>query len=191
MLASTNIVWWTNAAGEFVEEQPYWQDYTGQTWDEYRGSRWVSSLHPEDRDAIVKDWKEAVSTGGLYFTQGRIWSTKHNGYRAFQTRGLPVKNEAGEIEEWLGALTDIQDTIDIKSLVERPRDELASAVRLLRQREAEARVRLAEMQAHQERIQLLVEEIKHRTRNLLAIIQAIAVKVYAKGAPDFLPRFQE
>jgi len=41
LLASGSIVWWTNAAGEFVEEQPYWQEYTGQTWDEYRGLRWV------------------------------------------------------------------------------------------------------------------------------------------------------
>ena len=65
LLASANIVWWTNAAGEFVEEQPYWREYTGQTWEEYRGSRWVSCLHPEDRDAIAEDWKGAVSSGGL------------------------------------------------------------------------------------------------------------------------------
>lgn len=188
LLASANIVWWTNAAGEFVEEQPYWREYTGQTWEEYRGSRWVSCLHPEDRDAIIEDWKGAVSRGGLYFTQGRIWSAKHNDYRAFQTRGLPVRNETGEIEEWLGALTDIQDTIDIKSLIERPSDELARALRSLRQREAEARIQLAELQAQQERIQLLVEEVKHRSRNLIAIIQSIAVKVHAGGA-DFLPRF--
>ena len=30
LLASASIVWWTNAAGEFVEEQPYWEAYTGQ-----------------------------------------------------------------------------------------------------------------------------------------------------------------
>jgi hypothetical protein len=35
LLASVSIVWWTNAASEFVEEQPYWQEYTGQTWEEY------------------------------------------------------------------------------------------------------------------------------------------------------------
>ena len=99
-----------------------------------------------------------------------------------------MRNETGEIEEWLGALTDIQDTIDIKSLIERPSDELARALRSLRQREAEARIQLAELQAQQERIQLLVEEVKHRSRNLIAIIQSIAVKVHASGA-DFLPRF--
>ena len=44
LLASASIVWWTNAAGEFVEEQPFWQEYTGQTWDEYRGLPWTSCL---------------------------------------------------------------------------------------------------------------------------------------------------
>ena len=41
LLASASIVWWTNAAGEFVEESP---EYTGQTWDEYRGLPWTSCL---------------------------------------------------------------------------------------------------------------------------------------------------
>ena len=44
LLASASIVWWTNAAGEFVEEQPFWQEDTGQTWDEYRGLPWTSCL---------------------------------------------------------------------------------------------------------------------------------------------------
>jgi PAS domain S-box-containing protein len=114
LLASASIVWWTNAAGELVEEQPYWQAYTGQTWDEYRGSRWTSCLHPDDRDSIVGDWAKAVASGGPYFAQGRIWSARYGAYRAFQTRGIPIRNERDEIVEWLGALTDVQDTIDIR-----------------------------------------------------------------------------
>jgi len=44
LLASASIVWWTNAAGEFVEEQPFWQGYSVQTWDEYPRSPWTSCL---------------------------------------------------------------------------------------------------------------------------------------------------
>ena len=154
LLASANIVWWANAAGEFVEEQPYWQDYTGQTWEEYQGSRWVSCLHPNDRYAIIEDWKSAVSSGGPYFTQGRIWSARHGAYRAFQARGIPFRNEQNEIEEWLGVLTDIQDTIDIKALLERTEEDLADSLRSLRLREAENRVRLAERQAAEKELRL-------------------------------------
>ena len=154
LLASASIVWWTNAAGEFVEEQPYWRDYTGQAWEEYRGSRWVSCLHPDDRDTIIEDWKAAVSSGGSYFTQGRIWCAKYGSYRAFQTRGVAVRNEQGEIEEWLGALTDIQDTIDIKALLERTQEELAKSRRL---RDA-SQVVESELLLSETRYRLLVEQ---------------------------------
>jgi PAS domain S-box-containing protein len=147
LLASASIVWWTNAAGEFVEEQPYWQAYTGQTWDEYRGSRWTSCLHPDDRDSIVRDWAKAVTSGGPYFTQGRIWNVRYGAYRAFQMRGIPIRNERDEIVEWLGALTDVQDTIDIKSLLRDARKDLAETLQALRISEARSRTQAEQLRA--------------------------------------------
>ncbi len=147
LLASASIVWWMDAAGEFVEEQPYWQEYTGQAWDQYKGSRWVSCLHPDDRQSIMADWASALASGSQYFTQGRIWSAKHNGYRAFQTRGIPVKDQRGQVEEWLGALTDIQDAIDIKVLLDRTQTDLAGSLKALRASEARSRAHLADLQA--------------------------------------------
>jgi PAS domain S-box-containing protein len=147
LLASASIVWWTDAAGEFIEEQPYWQEYTGQTFDQYKGSRWVSCLHPDDRQSIMADWTSALASGSQYFTQGRIWSAKHNGYRAFQTSGIPVKDQGGQIEEWLGTLTDIQDAIDIKVLLDRTQTGLVDSLKALRASEARSRAHLADLQA--------------------------------------------
>jgi PAS domain S-box-containing protein len=157
LLASASIVWWTNAAGEFVDAQPYWQAYTGQSWDEYQGSRWVSCLHPDDKAAIMEDWARAVDTGGPYFTEGRIWSAKHKAYRAFQTRGIAVRDERGVIYEWLGALTDVQDTIDIKVLLEATKSDLARSLKNLRVSEALSREQAAQLQASEERLRLALE----------------------------------
>jgi PAS domain S-box-containing protein len=143
LLASASIVWWTNATGEFAEEQPYWHEYTGQTFDEYRGSRWTSVLHPDDREHIIADWADAIASGGPYFTQGRIWSAKHGAYRAFQTRGIAIRNQEGDIVEWLGALTDVQDTIDIKTLLDRAQVDLAKSLQARRMSEAQLRDREA------------------------------------------------
>lgn len=150
LLASASIVWWTDADGGFAEEQPYWQQYTGQSWDEYRGSRWVSCLHPEDRESIFADWTQAVASRSPYFTQGRIWSAKHKAYRAFQARGIPVKNGAGRVEEWLGALIDIQDSIDIGTLLDRTRTDLANSLKAFRVSEATAQKQLEELRAAEE-----------------------------------------
>ena len=35
--AFTQIVWTTNSQGEFVDAQPSWSAYTGQTWEELKG----------------------------------------------------------------------------------------------------------------------------------------------------------
>ena len=139
LLMSASIVWWTNAEGEIVAEQPYWQEYTGQTWEEYRGSHWLAALHPDDRAAITADWNKALANGSMYFSQGRIWSAKFRCYRTFQTRGIPVRDDSGKIMEWLGALTDIQDTIDIKELLDRTDTDLAASVQALRASEAQYR----------------------------------------------------
>jgi len=127
--------------------QPYWQAYTGQTWDEYRGSHWTSCLHPDDRDSIVRDWAKAVTSGGPYFTQGRIWNVKYGAYRAFQVRGIPIRNERDEIVEWRGALTDVQDTIDIKSLLRDAHKDLAETLQALRISEARSRTQAEQLRA--------------------------------------------
>jgi PAS domain-containing protein len=132
LLASTSIVWRTNAAGEFVEEQPYWRDYTGQAWAEYRGSGWASCLHPDDRQSIIAECASAMASGWPYSAQGRIWSAKHNGYRAFQMQGVPVRNAQGEIEQWLVALTDVQDIIEMRVLLRRTQTDLADSLTALR-----------------------------------------------------------
>lgn len=143
LLASASIVWWTDASGEFVEEQPYWQAYTGQTWEEYRGTGWVAGLHPDDKDAIIADWTAAVETGGPYITRGRIWSVSHNAYRAFQTRGIAIRDDHGQIYEWLGALTDVQDTLDLQAA----QADLAQSMSALRIAEARATAAAHELQA--------------------------------------------
>src|SRR5690242_8050952 len=104
LLASAAIVWIASPEGEFVEPQPAWEEYTGQTWEQYQYGRWIAAIHPDDREQVQKDWMGAVASGGpIYRTQGRIWSAKHNAWRAFQTRGVPVRDSAGQIVEWVGA----------------------------------------------------------------------------------------
>jgi PAS domain S-box-containing protein len=160
LLASASIVWWTNAAGEFVEEQPYWQEYTGQSWDEHRGSGWASCLHPDDRQSTMADWTSAVASGSPYFAQGRIWSAKHKDYRAFQMRSIPIWNERGQIDEWLGALTDVQDTIDIKVLLDRTQTDLADSLKALRASEARSRAHLIERHRNDEALHESEERYK-------------------------------
>lgn len=113
LIASAAIVWIASPEGEFIEPQQAWQDYTGQAWDEHQYAKWISAIHPDDRPQVMADWTDAVThQRPIYRTKGRIWSARHQAWRAFQTRGVPVRDDAGQIVEWVGALADVQDTLD-------------------------------------------------------------------------------
>jgi two-component sensor histidine kinase len=52
-----------------------------------------------------------------------------------------------------------------------------------------ARVDIAERERHEEHIKLLLSEVNHRSRNMLAVVQAIARQTVATNLDDFVERF--
>jgi PAS domain S-box-containing protein len=102
------IAWVTNAAGEVVEDIPHFRDFTGLTYNEVKGSGWVSSLHPDDVAPTMKIWNEAVLVKSKYETEYRV--KRFDGiYRHLLAKGSPVFEENGEIKEWVGVCIDISE----------------------------------------------------------------------------------
>ena len=58
--------WTTNADGEIVEDIPSWRNFTGQTFEEAKGSGWSKSLHPDDLEKTLKTWKRATQEKSKY-----------------------------------------------------------------------------------------------------------------------------
>jgi PAS domain S-box-containing protein len=50
---------------------------------------------------------------------------------------------------------------------------------------------ITERKRHEEQIRLLMQEVNHRSKNMLTIVQAIARQTAATGQGDFLPRFND
>jgi PAS domain S-box-containing protein len=105
----TNVPWIADANGAFITEQPAWQAYTGQTWEEYRDFGWENALHPEDRDRVKGVWNEALENRTLYETRGRLWHGPTQQWRHYVARGMPLLNADGGVREWIGACTDVDD----------------------------------------------------------------------------------
>ena len=102
------LVWRAVGGGEWTWASPQWTDYTGQSEPESRGWGWLEALHPEDRGAAHEAWSDAAERGGFQ-VEYCLRRNADGAYRWFQTRATPVRNEGGEIVEWLGASTDIHD----------------------------------------------------------------------------------
>lgn len=106
---TTAVTWTVEPGGRFVEPQPSWQAYTGQTWNEYRGFGWVQALHPEDRDTIRQQWQAALTSLTNYHTEGRLWHAASSTYRYFVTRAVPLFHRDGTVREWIGTVMDMHD----------------------------------------------------------------------------------
>ena len=105
--ASSNIVWTTDANGKFVEEQPSWMAFTGQTPEEAQREGW-SAVHPDDRALAAQKWEEAQREDKLYNVEYRTRRADGQ-WRLMAVRATPMHNAQGEITEWVGTSTDITD----------------------------------------------------------------------------------
>ncbi|SDJ50231.1 PAS domain S-box-containing protein [Nonomuraea maritima] len=99
-------LWVTDAKGEVFEPCPGWERLTGQAWEEYRGAGWQDAMHPDDRQAVISHWLDTVDRRGLWEYVYRV-RRPDGAYRHVHTRAVPVI-EDGEVVEWVGALTDIE-----------------------------------------------------------------------------------
>ena len=132
------LVWRAVGDGLWTWASPQWTAYTGQAASDSHGRGWLAVVHPDDRDSVTAAWSGAVARGE-YQADYRVLSVAAGRYRWLQTRALPVRGDDGEVTEWLGSSTDVDD--------------------------------LRRMQESQS---VMVAELQHRTRNLIAVVRGIA-----------------
>jgi formate hydrogenlyase transcriptional activator len=65
-------------------------------------------IHPDDRDRLMRGWREAIATGRPLDHEMRGRDADGN-YRWLLTRAVPLRDESGAIVRWYGTLTDIDD----------------------------------------------------------------------------------
>jgi PAS domain S-box-containing protein len=135
--ALTSVVWWTDAAGAIVSDNPGWSSLTGRPFDAIKGDGWLEDVHPEDRPRVGEAWAAALAGRTAYACEYRLRCADGQ-YRLMSTRGAPVLTASGEILEWIGASTDV-----------------------------------TEARAAEDRERLLMREVDHRAKNLLAVVQSI------------------
>jgi PAS domain S-box-containing protein len=109
--AAATIVWTTDLQGEIVEQLPSWEMFTGQNFEEYKGTGWMDAVHPGDRKSATASIASAIAGLRPYQLEYRL--RRHDGrYRCVLTRGVPVFREDSSVKEWVGTCSDIQDWKD-------------------------------------------------------------------------------
>lgn len=139
-----------DGANNFFNQQ--WYDFTGLPQGSLLG--W-EAVHPEDRASDAVRWQDSVANGTPYESKNRL---KHRtgDYHWTLVRAAPVRDEHGQILEWIGSNTDIHG------------QELANA---------------ALMEANARKDEFLAM-LAHELRNPLAPISAAAEILAARSKQD-------
>jgi PAS domain S-box-containing protein len=103
------MAWSTPPDGSnaFVNRQ--WAEYTGLTAEQTASSGWRSTVHPEDVSGHMEEWRQSLATGQPLDHEVRLRRTADGQYRWFLVRGMPLRDEHGEVLKWYGIATDIED----------------------------------------------------------------------------------
>src|ERR1700675_853331 len=100
-----------------------WHEYTGLSLEVVRGWGWQDAIHPEDLKEITEKWLGFLATGQPGEVEGRL--RRFDGvYRWFLFRAEPLRDESGNIVNWYGTDTDIDDLKRAEAKLRQDEEEL-------------------------------------------------------------------
>jgi PAS domain S-box-containing protein len=101
------FVWMRDAEGQYIYCNQRLLDYVGKP-PEWLRTHAFEAVHPDDLAATTAKWRRSLETGEVYLNEYRL--RRHDGaYRHFLARAVPVRDQAGKIQRWLGSTTDVHD----------------------------------------------------------------------------------
>jgi diguanylate cyclase (GGDEF)-like protein/PAS domain S-box-containing protein len=103
------IVWSANPDGTIDFANHSIVDYAGFVDASRIGEQWIDLLHPDDVERTLNVWGESVRTGEVFSTEYRLRRDADKSYRWHLAKGMPIRDQQGNIAKWYGTTTDIHD----------------------------------------------------------------------------------
>ena len=101
-----HIAWTANPAGRITYLNQRWFDYSGAPPGEERPI--MQRMHPDDLPNVLERWTNCLADGHPYEVECRIASAEGR-YRWMLGRGNPSHDAQGQVMEWIGTYTDINE----------------------------------------------------------------------------------
>ena len=102
------LVWSALHDGSNTYVNKRFAEYMGASPEQTTGSGWQALVHPDDLERHVGKWMEAVATGKPHESEVRCRRSDGQ-YRWQLDRGVPLRDDDGNIVKWYGVTADIED----------------------------------------------------------------------------------
>src|ERR1700720_3182164 len=110
-----------DGSNEFLNQR--WLDYTGLSIEAARDWGWKVAIHPEDLSRLLDVWHKLLVSGEPGELEARL--RRFDGvYRWFLFRAEPLFDETGNIVNWYGTDTDIDDLKRAEAKLRQDEEEL-------------------------------------------------------------------
>jgi PAS domain S-box-containing protein len=106
-------------------------EYMGISLEQMQGAGWTTPFHPEDIGEHLDKWRSALATGEPFENEARVRRAADGEYRWFLIRGLPLRDERGNIVKWYGTMTDIEDRKRAEEALRKANADLAHITRVI------------------------------------------------------------
>jgi PAS domain S-box-containing protein len=105
---SPQIVFMVRPDGIVTYVNQHGQEFIGRTLAEMQGGGWAKRIHPDHRRRVLSVWRKAVQELSEYSAEFPFLN--HEGvYRRIYVRGLPIKDDKGAVDYWIGTALDVED----------------------------------------------------------------------------------
>jgi PAS domain S-box-containing protein len=123
------IVWVAFPDGSNTYANNRFVEYSGMSAAQTAGSGWQAAVHPDDLPRHDCKWRASVASGEPHESEVRFRRADGQ-YRWHLNRGLPMRDEKGNIVKWYGVMADIEDRKRAEEALRRNEHFLAEAQRL-------------------------------------------------------------
>jgi diguanylate cyclase (GGDEF)-like protein/PAS domain S-box-containing protein len=103
---SPQVPWTAAPDGSIEEVGPRFEDLTGMSMEQARGTGWIAALHEEDIERVAALWRERLATGEPVDVDYRI-RLRSGEFRWMRARAAARRDPQGKIVRWYGTLEDV------------------------------------------------------------------------------------
>jgi len=156
------LAWMAHADGYIHWYNRRWYEYTGSTPQEMEGWGWQRVHDPQYLPKVLERWQASIATG-IPFGMEFPLRAADGQFRMFLTRVVPLNGEEGQVVQWFGTNTDMEEA---------------------KQTEVRLRMTEAALRDADHRKDLFLATLAHELRNPLAPIRTAAQIL---GSPRLAP----